>query len=339
LLAHEHNCGCGCNNDSLILALGQADDPSKTLRLRRDYVAAFNQRWDKVIALIQKSVIDNDAFGFFDPLKHTLLTAQEPLESIPFAAPGIMADTFGVWYDDVSQMIVAEAMLNAAGEVIESSGWQNVYVRSAFLAGMGRAQRRMRRAGVNVTETVNDLMRDPFFRKSLQTLQSANFAAMQTVIEASGEQVEERIRDTLVDSYNKKKTRAQTSRIMNEAIKDRVRKVAKTRSNIIARTEIIRAHSTASLDMYERFGVVELKILLGANPCPICVDLASKTWTIEEARNFENAIDATARVISGSPTFGSQISRLERLRAQNPAWGLIPAHPRCVCSLDVARSN
>lgn len=333
MLGHSHTCGCQ-EHDSLVLALGREADPTRTLRLRRNYVAGMNIRWDEVIALIAKSVLINDAFGFQNPLIHTkLATAQEALDNIRFGSPGQMAQAFDEWYQEIAESLVMEPSTDAFG--MEISTWQDQFIRAGFAAGLGRSIRRLRRAGINVDASVNELLMDRFFRESLRTIQNANFASMQTVIQASGTQIEARIRDTLVEGYAKQETRAKISRTMFEAIKDRVEKVAKTRSEIIARTEIIRAHGTSSLDMYEKFGVTEVRIILGPNPCPICVDLAARTYTIPEARDFSFTLESTRKALSDSPTVDQQIQRISRRASQNPNWGVIPAHPRCVCSWDI----
>jgi len=76
---------------------------------------------------------------------------------------------------------------------------------------------------------------------------------------------------------------------------------AKRRAEILARTEIVRAHTIASLQEYKNWGVLGLKVkaeFLTAGDdrvCPKCASLEGKVFKIDEA------------------------------------WGIIPVHPCCRC--------
>jgi SPP1 gp7 family putative phage head morphogenesis protein len=82
-------------------------------------------------------------------------------------------------------------------------------------------------------------------------------------------------------------------------IAGRVDKIGIVRGELLARTEIIRAHAEATLNRYQDFGIEgvtgEVKIEVAGDACERCKAIVGKVMTIDEAR------------------------------------GLIPIHPRCRC--------
>jgi SPP1 gp7 family putative phage head morphogenesis protein len=73
-------------------------------------------------------------------------------------------------------------------------------------------------------------------------------------------------------------------------IAGRVDKIGIVRGELLARTEIIRAHAEATLNRYQEFGVegvtgdVELQTSEDDKVCELCKGLVGKVFTIEEAR-------------------------------------------------------
>jgi len=63
-----------------------------------------------------------------------------------------------------------------------------------------------------------------------------------------------------------------------------------TRSRTLARTELANAHVQAVSDMYEQAGAkgveVEIAVLFGVAPCPICKKYANRRLTVAEFRSI-----------------------------------------------------
>jgi len=93
-----------------------------------------------------------------------------------------------------------------------------------------------------------------------------------------------------------------------KALADRVDKIGITRARILARTEVIRAHHTATIQEYKNWGVVGVKVLAewvtagDSRVCPDCLRMSRK----------DNG-------------FGKGIYTLDQIA------GLIPLHPQCRC--------
>ena len=86
-------------------------------------------------------------------------------------------------------------------------------------------------------------------------------------------------------------TRRELSKRIFEAFDDRFSKIIKTRSEMIVRTEIIRAHSEASLNsMEERHigrAVARVEYSPAPDVCPICIgQLQGQIFTVPEARGL-----------------------------------------------------
>ena len=80
----------------------------------------------------------------------------------------------------------------------------------------------------------------------------------------------------------------QNPNILARRINDRVDKIGIVRAKILARTEVIRAHHTATIQEYMNWDVVGVKVLAewstaGDNRvCSLCKPLQGKIYTLDE---------------------------------------------------------
>lgn len=183
---------------------------------------------------------------------------------------------------------------------------ENTFVRASYNRGLEHASRLLQEQGVDVQASdLQAVLNTPVHSDALQFLYTRNFNELQGITEVMNQQISRELAEGF--------SQGQNPRVVARAITDRVEKIGITRANVLAQTEIIRAHSEATLNRYERLGVGNVTIQAEWSTagddrvCPICEALEGQVFTIEEAR-------------SGSFSFdGSQF-------AIRP-----PAHPRCRC--------
>ena len=74
------------------------------------------------------------------------------------------------------------------------------------------------------------------------------------------------------------------------SLTDNIKKMTRTRANVIARTEIIHAHAEGQLDSFQRLNIEEVSAMVEWSTagddrvCEQCLSLEGETFTIEEAR-------------------------------------------------------
>lgn len=191
---------------------------------------------------------------------------------------------------------VANGLTVRPGATVRSSAsnaWTSTYVESAYSRGLQSAASKLRGAGASVSgRWVEAAFRRPIHADRLGIAYTRTFSELKGITDAMDQQISRVLAEGL--------SRGAGPLDIARGIVDRVDKVGVTRARMLARTEVINAHSEASLNAYQEAGLsgvqVEAEWLTAAGACPVCVELAEKTYTLEQAR------------------------------------GKIPAHPNCRCA-------
>lgn len=281
-------------------------DPSRTSTLRKRYAQKLRGRFDALITAIRDGIVERDIFG----LERESLQVQPIDDPQPFRFETVARkhEEFMTWL----RRQLERGVLN----VISRNG--NVYIKSAYNAGLQHAERELQKIGIEVPEaSVEATFNLPIHQDAVALLYQRNYEALRGITE----EVARQISRTLSDGF----TQGQNPRKIARNLTDRVDKIGKTRATTLARTEVINAHATSSLNRYERMGTDEVTIqaewLTAGDDrvCPICEALASKgSITIEEARTGTFRYEADE----------DEPSSLSGMYPVKP-----PAHPNCRCSL------
>jgi hypothetical protein len=146
----------------------------------------------------------------------------------------------------------------------------------------------------------------PFHADRVGALYTRVFDDLRTVTQFTNGTMRRELNEALTSGLSRGiaegKNPNRIARDMAGSLEAVIEKNGMQRVTLIARTEVIRAHHLANINEYELAArETGLKIwadwILGANPCPICIDLeADAPYPLDVIR------------------------------------GLIPAHPRCVCT-------
>lgn len=208
---------------------------------------------------------------------------------------------FNEWLSDQIQTEVIGTTI----EEVESAYWTQ-YVRESYNKGAGRAFSDTRRAALAATPEELATFggsRDEFLRSSfgravapekVKLLAGRVFTDLKGINQALSTQISRVLTDGLAQGRN--------PREIARTATDLVDKIGRGRAELMARTEIIRAHAEAQLDTMEELGVTEVGVMVEWSTagddrvCPLCQPLEGVILKIEEAR------------------------------------GLIPRHPACRCT-------
>lgn len=270
-------------------------DPTKTTTIRNAMVRDVQRRLNVLKALIRQVVGKEDTFGLSPkPLFNAIdLGAGIKLNATyRFQTDEQKLKAFQEWF---AQQVQAGLLGVASPGVDPATPWMTEYVDSAYRRGMVNAY-------VLTTAGTSDAQKE-FLRQAFaapEAMSKIRFLAMRTYNDMKGvtDDMSNRMNRIMADSIANGLGAEETARNLTEGVDG----LPSARSRMVARTDLIAAHSEGQLDSFERLGVAELGVMAefatagDSRVCPQCAPLEGNIYTVAEAR------------------------------------GIIPVHPNCRCS-------
>lgn len=287
-------------------------DPTLTLTLRNKFVRDFNSRFAALNEVTETSVSDNDCFGVVKHLMHPVYSvmAQKNKASsygvapIPYQAfrgetDASKMDSFLKWFENAENNILFETI---SGQPIDSERskqssandlWAKAFLYTAYTKGILWARHKIK-------QSPDVLSKLGLSKESINTSNEAAklaSATQQHTAKAEGlylraftdlEGITKTQETQILRIINSGLISGQSPREMAKEIRDRIDKVGKHRSTLLARTETIRAHHVASIEEYRFWGIPNVTIEAewvtagDARVCSLCAPLNGKIFTLDE---------------------------------------------------------
>jgi hypothetical protein len=303
------------NNNLSITVNAKRYDPTRTTGLRNRFVADCNRRFQELSNVVWKSIVDEDCFGLKESqMMNVLQLKSTGSRTFSFIRSTDKVKGFMDWLRAQQASGILEIRnVNQWGSAIEES-WTNLYVYDSYKRGVIRSRYELKKAGYDVPsmegfENVYATLNNPLHVDRLGLLYSRVYSDLKGITEGMDTLISRVLTQGLADGDNPiplaRKLRAViTGQGMGDlGITDSLGRFipAKRRAEMLARTEIIRAHAEASLQEFENWAVegveVEIEWAASGDACSLCLEMASNgPYTIQQAR------------------------------------GLIPYHPNCRCA-------
>lgn len=282
-----------------------ARDPSRTTALRNAFARRMRGRFNRLIQEITKAVSTEDVFGLLgNEPRVTVLQTPGP-RRFAFSRDSRKVAAFMDWLDrQVKDGVLSVTEISQVGEGVERA-WTNLYIDNAYRRGVARARYQMRRAGFDVppldaTGGIDAAMGTLFHVDRVGLLYTRVFNELQGITAAMDQQISRILAEGLAKGLHPRTLARMmratiTGRGMGDlAITDRLGRFipARRRAEMLARTEVIRAHASGQLQEFknwrvEQVGVVaELQTAGDERVCPECSALENELYTIEEAQNI-----------------------------------------------------
>ena len=274
-------------------------DPTRTGMLRRKFVADMQRRFRLLSKAIQTLVVDEDAFGLEGP---TILQERQIWR---FRNDSQKVKDYRVW---LQQQVDGHILTPVGG--LADKPWTAPFIESAYKKGGLRAYTDLRAEDLAMApsqfeggqaEFIRTAFGQPESLQKIELLYERAFTELKGVTDVMGQQMSRILADGL--------SQGQAPATIARELRKNVATITKTRANVVARTEIIRAHAEGQLDSFELLGVEELLLMAEWSTagddrvCPLCDTLDGVVMTVDEAR------------------------------------GLIPRHPNCRCAWIPANRN
>ncbi len=267
-------------------------DPTRTLTLRKKLEREVFNRFRKLKGLIRESVVKNDALALIAN------DAAKPRQ-FDFPTSDRKIDGFMKWLKEQESDGIIN--LNVAPNQRLSSAraaWMNTYIESSYQQGILRGRQEIAKAGGPKLQTDRGAIQMAFNMPSHADRAGMIFIRaydeLEGITQTMNQQISRILSQGIIDGENP----LSIARMLN----DRVDKIGITRSRMLARTEVIRAHHTATMQEYKEAGA------LG-------VDVQAEWRTAQDDRVCEEC----EGMASGGPYTLAEIE------------GAIPLHPNCRC--------
>jgi len=273
-------------------------DPSRTTMIRRQFVADIHRRMKALEKKNRELIVDDDVFGLNDPQSFTILQ-QVPKQAWRFLSDAQKVATYRVWLQE--QIDLGLLTVDAIDPL---KPWTATYVESAYQKGVVRSYIDVHKQDLatkgaafyqgGMEQFLLDAFAAPQLLNTVELLYMRSFTELKGVTDVMSQQMSRILAEGFANGHGP----AKIAREMRKQIST----LTKRRADLIAHTEVIRAHAEGQLDSLRMLGIDEVGLLAEWSTagddrvCPLCGDLDGVVLTIDEAT------------------------------------GLIPRHPRCRCS-------
>jgi len=295
------------------LAAKQAIDPSRTSALRNAFAKASRKRFQQLLKTLNEVVIEDDAFG--------LVANKRPgPRAFAFPRTADKVAAFMKWFrEQVIDDILQVTQIERVGESVENA-WTNPFIRDAYKRGIQKARVQIIKgensvSGLNVnaraprirsrkrTPTIKETggvdvsLLNPLHEERLNILYSRTFTELKGVTDAMEQHIARVLSEGIANGVGPKELARHMVRVVSGgggtlSTTDSLGRFipATRRAEMIARTEIIRAHAEAQLTEFQAWGVhgvvakAEILTTKDERTCPRCLRLEKQVFTIDEAR-------------------------------------------------------
>ena len=271
-------------------------DPTRTLTIRRRFMAEVNKRFRALLRAIQDFLVEKDALGL--RTRASFITMVQPRE-YEFRTEAGKLTAFHEW---LRQQMEADILRPDPGTPI-GQPWTTKFIESSYKMGQINAYLATKRAQLLEEAGVGDMSLEQFLKSSfaqpetlskVQLLATRSFEGMRGITASIGSDLNRILAQGLADGVGPEK--------IAKEISTSIQSITRKRALVIARTEIINAHAEGQLDAFKELKVKELGVKAEWSTagddrvCPQCLPMEGRVFKLDDAR------------------------------------GMIPLHPNCRCS-------
>ncbi len=274
-------------------------DPTRTLTLRNKFAREMRGRLNRLQSVIKRAIINDDVFAIISELPaYRLRDLQQDLSSpgyqaFPFTRSVDKVNAFMDWLRAQEDLGILDMIQRPGGRPGIEDAWTDIYIETAYQKGIARARQEMRNAGADIPSFedvpggISARMNGPLHLDRVGLIASRTFEDLKTAINETNTKIRRQITDGLTESLTRGiaegRHPTEIAREMVNGSNEALKKIGKNRAEMIARTEVIRAHHLATIAEYRDAGVEGVRVYaeweLGPRisplaPCPQCVDLS-----------------------------------------------------------------
>ena len=278
-------------------------DPTRTLTLRNSFVKDMDKRFNALTRVITEAIVEQDCFGLSI---HNMAEVTPPIhQAFNFPSSAKKVEAFMKWLRLQEERGLLETVtLQRIGDAVEQA-WTNLYIYDSYKRGVIRARSEMKKANYNVPDVetsggVEVLMDAPFHVDRVGLAFIRTFEGLKGITAAMDMQISQILAQGLVDGDGPRVIARKLVAVINGSgmgdlgITDSIGRFipAKRRAQMLARTEIIRAHHLANIQEYKNWRVLKIKVIAEWSTagddrvCDECASLHGNRYTLEEIEHM-----------------------------------------------------
>ena len=281
-----------------IYTVSKLYDPTRTTALRNAFARDMNKRFLEITSTIRIGVDDQDCFGLKKDNLDVLQAIPPGFREFAFLRDPEKVAAFMKWLQEqVDKGLLKVGQFQQVGTAIEAA-WTNMYVFDSYKRGVIRARYELKKAGINVPpiDDINILLGTPFHMDRIGLLFTRVYTELKNITSAMGLQISKILSQGLIDGDGPRLLARKLISTINGAGVDKLGLTdtlgrfipAQRRAEMLARTEVIRAHHIATIQEYRNWAI-EGVIVKGEwmtagddRVCPKCEALEGKIFTLDE---------------------------------------------------------
>lgn len=263
-------------------------DPTRTTGIQRQFVLAIRAHFRKLRILIREFIDTADALALRQRTSFVRMQIEE--RQFEFATDANKLDAFNQWL--AREIQVGNVTLQAQNKKFIEAAYKRGQ-NHAFFASKQRSFENHPLFGGLAQAKRGDFSSEQFLRQAfssqealrkVQLLATRSFEQLKGINAQMAADMNRILAQGMAEGKN--------PRTIAKEMSDRIAGLSRARAELIARTEIVRAHAEGTLDAFERLGVEELGIEAewvtagDDRVCPQCAGMEGQTFTIEEARGL-----------------------------------------------------
>lgn len=315
---HSHTALCGCQARAKqgkgLVANARQPDPTRTTLIRKRWSADMTRRFKQLKRDIWKAIVIDDVFGLKESKPVTVedLIGGAPVVNVvqgelfprqfQFSTSEEKVTGFMSWLRERVNSDILEVTEMDGPSVVAHSGWQNIYIDSAYKKGLTRGEAELAKAGITVPPTpdlasraIDATFLQPIHADRVGLLYTRSFNELKGITDA----LDQTISRSLAEGIAEGRGPRQMARILLNRIEKTGGDLTSTdslgrtmralpRARTLARTETIRAHHAATINTYRSAGVegvvvkAEWSTAGDDRVCEECEGLEGRVYTLDQ---------------------------------------------------------
>lgn len=284
-------------------------DPTRTTVLRQRFSSDARRRFRNLRGLIRDAIVNKDVFGLSEVENRGITSNQSQFNVEPrafdFRRSDRKIESFMDWLaDQVDEEILEIDVRRQFGDSIEEQ-WSDLYIRDSYKRGVMRSTYEMEQSQFPVQSIaerggIAAVMTQPAHIDRLGVLFTRTFNDLKGITNAMDQQISRILAQGLADGDGPRLLARKLNATISGkgmgglGLTDSLGRFipAERRAQILARTEVIRAHHQGMMQTYKNWGVEGIEIMAelrtaGDNRvCSECSSLQGNFYTIKEASNL-----------------------------------------------------
>jgi len=276
-------------------------DPTRTTALRNEFARVMKRRFMELLMVIRKAVLTQDVFGLQGGIIQMNQMTVPGQGAFAFGRSSVKIEEFMRWLQEqVDKGILEVRVAQQLGRAIEKS-WMDLYVYDSYKRGVMRARQEMIKAGMDIPTIdqsggIDIVMSTPFHIDRVGVLFTRIYADLKGITDQMASLISRILSQGMIDGEGpallarKLVAAINGAGVGNLGLTDSLGRFIPPmrRAELLARTEIIRAHHLGMIQEYRNWGIKGITVLgewstAGDDRvCVRCSSLEGKIFTLDE---------------------------------------------------------